>query len=268
MNKNENISIIQGPHCFVDMKINDDNASVINTDFAMDLVEKLAKALDMKRLGEPRVIRGKSKNILSIYQIVATSHIIIHFNKNYVNADLFSCEPFNVDKCVKALTETLTNEAIIQYCQRNIIKAPADTYTIPMGELNRLSSNPNTFTHALINWYGGKESLLNDIEHGTNILKYALDYINDKDKNELPPSNILLVDVDPIPNSWDKGGFSGGYINLMKQLTIHTFAGINGAYTDIMAHTFDLEKILNIIQKGFKFKYYEIDGIVQRMVSF
>jgi S-adenosylmethionine/arginine decarboxylase-like enzyme len=263
---NDNISVIQGPHCFVDMKISEVTASNINSDFAMDLVEELAKALNMKRLGSPRVIRGKEDGKLSIYQIVATSHIIIHFDDEYVNADLFSCEPFNVDKCVSVLNNRLGNDAIIQYCQRNIIKAPAGAYTIPMGELNKLTSNSNTFTHALINWYGGKESLLNDIEHGTNILKYALDYLNNKEN--LPPSNVMLVDVEPIPGSWDKGGFSGGYINLMKQLTIHTFAGINGAYTDIMAHTFDLEKILDIIKEGFKFKYYEVDGIVQRLTSF
>ncbi|MFW5799752.1 MAG: hypothetical protein ACOCV8_02960, partial [Spirochaetota bacterium] len=213
-----------------------------------------------------RIIRSKDGRI-SIYQIVSTSHIIIHFNRDVVNADLFSCEPFDVDKSVKVLTDKLGDNAIIQYCQRNLLKEPPEVSSIPMVEMNRLTSNPKTFTHALINWYGGNERLLGDIEHGTHILNYALQYLNE-DEEGLPPSNVLLVDVEPIPSSWDLGGFSGGYINLSRQLTMHTFAGINGAYTDIMGYTFNLEKIIKIIKEGFKFKFYEVDGIFQRLIAF
>jgi hypothetical protein len=52
----------------------------------------------------------------------------------------------------------------------------------------------------------------------------------------------------------------------MRQLTIHTFCGINAAYTDIMAHCFDLEQILHTIQNGFGFAFYEVDAVFQRAV--
>ncbi len=261
---NEDLSVLQGPHCIVDIKLRSDIVKNINTDFALNLIKTTSKALNMKCLGEARVIRGED-NVLSVYQIVSTSHIIFHFSKGYINADFFSCEPFDVDKCVTVLTDNLGDNAIIQYCQRNLLKAPANTQAIPMISMNKLTSNPKTFTHAMINFYSGNERLLGDIEHGNNILKYALDFVNEKES--LPPSNILLVDVDPI-GTWDKGGFSGGYINLMKQFTIHTFVGMNGAYVDVMAHTFDLEKIVSIIKEGFKFKYYEVDAIFQRTRTF
>lgn len=264
MSKN-GLDVIQGPHCLIDIKLSEEHKKHINSDFAIDLVKTIANTLKMKQMGEARIIRG-DYGVISIYQIVSTSHIIIHFGKDYVNADLFSCEPFDVDKCVSVLTDNLGDDSIIQYCQRNLLKSPSDTYTIPMENMNKITSNPKTFTHALINWYAGDEKLLGDIEHATRVINYALDFLHEKEN--LPPSNVVLIDVDPIPNSWDKGGFSGGYVNLRKQLTMHTFVGINGAYTDIMAHTFDLEKIISIIKSGFKFKFYEVDGIVQRMALF
>ncbi len=260
-----NSHTIQGPHCLIDIKLK--RHYDISSDFAINIVNTLADALNMKRLGEPRIIRGDlSNNQISIYQIVATSHIIIHFTKNYIYTDLFSCEPFNVDKCVSVMIDNFGNDAVIQYCQRNLTTAPDKTRPIPMIELNKITSNPKTFTHALINWYDGDEKLLGNIEHGNQILKYALDYLQKEDNP--PPSNILLVDVAPVEGSWDKGGFSGGYINLMKQLTMHTFAGVNGAFTDIMTHTFNIEKIISIIKEGFRFKFFEIDGILQRMETF
>jgi S-adenosylmethionine/arginine decarboxylase-like enzyme len=260
-----NAQTIQGPHCLIDIKLT--KPLHINSDLAIDTVNTLANTLEMKRLGEARIIRSEDgSNTLSIYQIVATSHIIIHFTKDYIYADLFSCEPFNIDKSVSVLLDNFGKDAVIQYCQRNLTKAPDKTRSIPMIELNKITSNPKTFTHALVNWYDGNERLLGDIEHGTQTIKYALDYLHERE--HLPPANIMLVDVAPVEGSWDKGGFSGGYINLKKQLTMHTFAGVNGAFTDIMAHTFDLEKILAIIQSGFRFKFFEIDGILQRMEAF
>lgn len=238
---NNNSNIIQGPHCLIDIKLNSNTKKQINTDFVLDTVNALVNELKMQKLGEARIIRGH--NNISAYQIVSTSHIILHFSEDYLNADLFSCEPFDVDRCVSVLTDNFGNDAIIQYCQRNLSRTPSTAPAIQMKNMNEFTSNKNTFTHALINWYDGNESLLGDIEHGVNILKYALNYLNEGE--DLPPANILFVDVDPIDNSWDKGGFSGGYINLLRQLTMHTFVGINGAYTDIMAYTYNLEKILD-----------------------
>lgn len=256
----EKIAAVQGPHCLVDFHNRVDRMD-IEKDAALELVFDLAKALQMKRLEAPRVVSG-SDGRLSVYQIVSTSHIIIHFGREWIHADLFSCEPFNMDLCVSVLLRRLGGDAVIQYCQRNLLTAPRETTSLPMKRMNRLTSNPGTFTHALINWYGGDEKLLGDIKAGTAVMEKALECL--KEKEILPHSEVVLIKVDPIPDSWDKGGFSGGYINLMRQITIHTFRGINGAYTDIMAHCFDLERIIRIVGKGFRFKFFEVDGIFQR----
>jgi len=127
-----------------------------------------------------------------------------------------------------------------------------------------LTRNPNTFTHALINWYRGKEKMLADADYGRGVLRRAVDCLSELES--LPPASVELLDVPPIPTSWDRGGFSGGYVNVLRQLTMHTFRGLNGAYMDIMAHVFDLEKILRIIQEGFGFRFFEVDAIFQRSV--
>jgi S-adenosylmethionine/arginine decarboxylase-like enzyme len=256
----ETIAAVQGPHCLVDFH-NRGRRIDIGKDAALELVFDLARALRMKRLEEPRIVNGGDGR-LSVYQIVSNSHIIIHFGIEWIHADLFSCEPFNMDRCVNILLHRLGGDAVIQYCQRNLLTAPRNTAALPMKRMNRLTSNPRTFTHALINWYGGDEKLLGDIKAGTAVMEKALKCL--KDNETLPHSEVVLIKVDPIPDSWDNGGFSGGYINLMRQITIHTFIGINGAYTDIMAHCFDLERIIRIVGKGFHFKFFEVDGIFQR----
>ena len=114
-------------------------------------------------------------------------------------------------------------------------------------------------------WFGGNEKLLADSKHGTRVIGEAVGLLMETGDENLPHSEVMLLAVDPIPDSWDKGGFSGGYINLMKQLTMHTFLGINAAYTDIMGYRFDLQSILKKIQQGFGFAFYEVDAIFQRM---
>ncbi len=264
-NKAHDLTVIQGPHCLADFQI-ERPPGHFGTDYAIDLVNELSETLCMKRKCDPRIVRGEAGR-LSIYQIVSTSHIILHFGGRGVNADLFSCEPFDVGRSVDLLSERFGQKATIQYCQRNLTLAPRDTRPIPMGNMNALTSNPDTFTHALINWFDGDETLLSDIEHGTGVLKDAMDFLVEDRDAALPPSAVLLLDVDPILGSWDKGGFSGGYINLMKQMTIHSFVGINAAYTDIMGYTFDLQGVLNVIQEGFEFSFYEVDGIFQRFAA-
>jgi hypothetical protein len=254
---------IQGPHCLLDFYLRE-GSYTIDPAKAVELVEELAAALCMKRYGGPRIIKDGSKR-LSIYQIVSTSHIIIHFSEKTIHADLFSCEPFDLDVCVRRLLDWVGEDAVLQYCQRNLVKAPRDVASLSMRRLNRLTSNPLTFTHAMINWYGGDEKRLGDVRQGTAILDRAVACLVEQD--DLPDSPIILLEVDPILGSWDKGGFSGGYVNLMRQLTMHTFRGVNGAYMDVMAHCFDLEAILRIVQEGFLFKFYEVDAVFQRSLS-
>lgn len=266
MTRQIGINMIQGPHCIADFPLEGSYLDRISTDVAIDLVNELADSLRMKKKNDPRIIRG-ADNRLSIYQIVSTSHIIIHFGLEGINADLFSCEPFNVDKCISLLRKQFGSRGIIQYCQRNLFAAPETSATIPMKNMNLLTSNPGTFTHALINWFSGNPQKLGDIEYGTGILREAMGFLHEARDKDLPKSSVLLLDVPPIQGSWDQGGFSGGYVNLAKQLTIHTFLGINGAYTDIMGFTFDLESILDVIKKGFEFSFYEVDGIFQRFLT-
>lgn len=257
------VAVIQGPHCIIDFYVEPAILNQVDSGYALNLVQELTRALKMEKVCEPRLIQGQGAN-LSIYQIVSTSHIIIHFGARGVNADLFSCEPFDVGQCVNLLTSRFGVRANIQYCQRNLTRAPQNSAAIPMGHMNALTSNPQTFTHALVNWFGGDEKLLADSKYGTRVIREAVALLMEAGDETLPPSDVILLAVDPIPDSWDKGGFSGGYINLMKQLTMHSFLGLNAAYTDIMGYRFDLQSILKKIQQGFGFAYYEVDAIFQR----
>jgi hypothetical protein len=218
----------------------------------------------MQRLEDPWIVSSDDGR-MSVYQIISTSHVIVHFGRQGVHADLFSCEPFDMDACVKLLLMRVGSRAVVQYCQRNLLATPRSTTVIPMRQINRLTSNPRTFTHALINFYGGEEELLGDARRGTEIIRAALEYLEEREP--LPPSPVRLLEADPVSHSWDRGGISGGCVNLMKQLTVHTFKGINGAYADIMAHCFDLERIVEVIRKGFRFGFYEVDAVFQRSVA-
>jgi hypothetical protein len=257
------LQVIQGPHCILDFKVDPYELSAVDADYARDLVNQLSEALNMEPMGEPRIILNEDGD-LSIYQIVTTSHIIIHFGSQGINADLFSCEPFDVGQCINLMINRFGTRAIIQYCQRNLTRAPKNSSTISMGHMNALTSNPDTFTHALVNWFGGDENRLADADHGTAVLNDAVKLLHESGSSPLPHSELKLEEVEPIPDSWDQGGFSGGYINLMRQLTMHTFLGLNAAYSDIMGYTFDLQAILKTIQQGFGFTFYEIDAIFQR----
>jgi hypothetical protein len=257
------VAVIQGPHCILDFELDPYELSVVDADYARELVNQLNEALNMEPMGEVRIIQNEDGD-LSIYQIVTTSHIIIHFGASGINADLFSCEPFDVGQCANLMINRFGTKASIQYCQRNLTRAPKNSAAIPMGHMNALTSNPDTFTHALVNWFGGDEKLLADVDHGTAVLQEAVQLLHETGHSPLPHSEVALEKVDPIPDSWDKGGFSGGYINLRRQLTMHTFLGLNAAYSDIMGYTFDLQAILKTIQQGFGFSFYEVDAIFQR----
>ena len=256
----DHILSIQGPHCLLDFERS--GAAGATSEYeCRGLVQRLASTLKMKRCGDPRIV-SDGRGRVSIYQIVSTSHIIIHVGILSIHADLFSCEPFDMDACVRGLLAWVGQKGRLQYCQRNLLTTPRGMPALPMVNLNRLTSNPETFTHTMVNFYGGKENLLGDSRLGKKVLDESVELLQEVDG--LPRSDVALIDVDPIPDSWDMGGFSGGYVNIMRQLTIHTFKGINGAFVDIMAHTYDLEEILRLIQDGFGFSYYEVDAVYQR----
>jgi len=262
---NSKLLVLQGPHCLLDIPMNPDCHVDVSVDRVLKILEDLVGALHMKRSCDPRIVY-QSPGSMTVYQIVSTSHIIMHFSPGMLHADLFSCEPFDVDACVAILTKSFGSGGMIHYCQRNLIAEKLKTTPIAMRNLNTLTSDPRTLTHAMVNWFRGNERKLGDIEFGTEILKNAVSLLLDE-RADYPASAVLLLDVDPIPGSWDEGGYSGGFVNLGRQLTIHTFKGINAAYTDIMGHVYDLERILSIIGKGFEFEYYEVDGIFQRLTT-
>ncbi len=254
-------SVIQGPHCLIDA----DTKARIDTARALELVSQITRSLAMRPLGEPRVVAPRADE-LTVYQIISTSHIIMHITGSSVHADIFSCEPFDVDLCVSQLIRGIEADPAsvrIQYCQRNLVTAPGDAPSIPMGNLNVLTSNPHTFTHAMINWYSGDRALLADAARAEAILSRALEHLTPRGS---ATGELRILGVDPVESSWDQGGVSGGFVDIQRQLTIHTFAGLNGAYTDIMAHTFDLESIIRIIRDDFGFAFYEVDGVFQRQV--
>jgi len=259
---NAELPVLQGPHCLLDIPLNPGKSADITVDWVLGILERLVCVLSMKRSCDPRIVYGAPGD-MTFYQIVSTSHIILHFSPGFLHADLFSCEPFDVDASISVLTEIFGSDGVVHYCQRNLIADSLKTSPIAVRNLNTLTSNPLTLTHAMINWYRGDEDKLGDIECGTTVMKEAVTCILDEGI-ENPTSAVLLLDVDPISGSWDKGGYSGGYVNLRRQLTIHTFRGINAAYTDIMGHVYDLERIITIIGKRLNFEYYEVDGIFQR----
>jgi S-adenosylmethionine/arginine decarboxylase-like enzyme len=260
VNDDRGMSIIQAPHCLLDFSLQEDASDGFSTEQAAELAGELVRGLRMKDLGRPWIVRKGGR--LSIYQIISTSHIIVHLDPKAIHADLFSCEPFDLDSCVDILLKRFGEKAVIQYCQRNLLASPVGTSPLTMKNMNELTSNPGTFTHALINWYGGKEALLGDAEYGAEILEKAVACLSEVEA--LPVSPVKVVEVAPNPETWDRGGISGGYVNLMRQLTMHSFRGLNGAYMDIMAHRFDLEEILRIIGDGFGFRFFEVDAVFQR----
>ena len=67
------LALIQGPHCIADFRLPHDDPPTSHR--ATELVVELARVLGMKRRDDPRIVSAPDGR-LSIYQIVATSHII------------------------------------------------------------------------------------------------------------------------------------------------------------------------------------------------
>ena len=69
-------------------------------------------SLDMTRITEPNVLRydaPKSEDSgVSGFVIIAESHISIHTfpRKDYINIDIFSCQPFDHEQALKDVKET------------------------------------------------------------------------------------------------------------------------------------------------------------------
>ncbi len=83
-------------------------------DLVRNFLYDYPESLDMTRITEPNVLRyeaPKSEDSgVSGFVIIAESHISIHTfpRKDYINIDIFSCQPFNHELALVGLTEVKT----------------------------------------------------------------------------------------------------------------------------------------------------------------
>ncbi|MCH9018676.1 MAG: S-adenosylmethionine decarboxylase [Chloroflexi bacterium] len=81
-------------------------------DLVRDFLYDFPESLDMTRITEPNVLRydaPKSEDSgVSGFVIIAESHISIHTfpRKDYINIDIFSCQPFNHVQALEDVKET------------------------------------------------------------------------------------------------------------------------------------------------------------------
>ena len=82
-----------------------------DTDLIRSFLYDYPDALDMTRITEPNVLKyeaPKSEDAgVSGFVIIAESHISIHTfpRKDYINIDLFSCQPFNYERALEDVKE-------------------------------------------------------------------------------------------------------------------------------------------------------------------
>ena len=82
-----------------------------DTDLIRSFLYDYTDALDMTRITEPNVLKyeaPKSEDAgVSGFVIIAQSHISIHTfpRKDYINIDLFSCQPFNYERALEDVKE-------------------------------------------------------------------------------------------------------------------------------------------------------------------
>ena len=80
-------------------------------DLVREFLSDYPDALDMTRITEPNVLKyeaPKSEDSgVSGFVIIAESHISIHTfpRKDYINIDLFSCQPFNHERALEDVKE-------------------------------------------------------------------------------------------------------------------------------------------------------------------
>jgi S-adenosylmethionine decarboxylase len=81
-------------------------------DLVRDFLYDYPESLDMTRITEPNVLRydaPKSEDSgVSGFVIIAESHISIHTfpRKDYINIDIFSCQPFNHEQALEDVKKT------------------------------------------------------------------------------------------------------------------------------------------------------------------
>ncbi len=81
-------------------------------DLVRDFLYDYSESLDMTRITEPNVLRydaPKSEDSgVSGFVIIAESHISIHTfpRKDYINIDIFSCQPFNHEQALEDVKKT------------------------------------------------------------------------------------------------------------------------------------------------------------------
>ena len=80
-------------------------------DLVRDFLYRYPDSLDMTRITEPKVLRyeaPKSEDSgVSGFVIIAESHISIHTfpRKDYINIDIFSCQPFDHERALADVKE-------------------------------------------------------------------------------------------------------------------------------------------------------------------
>ncbi len=88
-----------------------DIAKMWDEDLVRDFLYCYPESLDMTRISEPTVLRyeaPKSEDSgVSGFVIIAESHISIHTfpRKDYINIDIFSCQPFDHQRAVEDVKE-------------------------------------------------------------------------------------------------------------------------------------------------------------------
>ena len=80
-------------------------------DFLRNWLENYPSRIGMTRISPPYVLRYMGQKLedwgISGFVFIAESHISIHtfVERNYINADVFSCKDFDVDKAIKDFQE-------------------------------------------------------------------------------------------------------------------------------------------------------------------
>ena len=80
-------------------------------DLVRDFLYQYPDSLDMTRITEPKVLRYEAPKPedsgVSGFVIIAESHISVHTfpRKNYINIDIFSCQPFNQERALEDVRE-------------------------------------------------------------------------------------------------------------------------------------------------------------------
>ena len=105
-----------GPHLMLDCYDCDPNSMIKDQASVLQFLTDLAKHINMTIISGPHVVNypGREDSFdqggFSATLVIAESHITIHAFKgyNYMNFDIFSCKPFDVDKTIAMINQTFS----------------------------------------------------------------------------------------------------------------------------------------------------------------